>query len=565
MGLHSEDLFLVTTLVAVFAFQPIRKSLERMTDGIFYRRTYDPQVLLSHLGSVMASIIDVDELARAIADELAAGMKLTSAVVAFKHGDRFEALGSAGPVRGCDELESLMSRDLHEVVFADDPSTDAVIAEMLSERQMRVLVPLKSEAILIGFILLGAKQSGEMFSSQDATFLDIIQAEAAVSVKKAILLDERNQRVRELSALNTLAWTLGRDTHFDAVLSRALNKVMQVTAAESGSIMLVDPDGTAALDRGLAWSARGRGREHAHPHGRGHRRLGRAAPQAAHSGRRARTTASAPNSGGRGCRSALCVPLVAKGKVIGVLNVSKAESVEAFSRANLKIVASFAGQLAVAIENARLYVDLENTFLGTIGALASAVDAKDPYTYGHSNEVTDHTLAIAAELRILGSDLETLRIAALLHDIGKIGIDSSILNKPGKLTDAEFEVIRSHPDIAANILGSLDFLKAVVPLVHHHHEQFDGTGYPFGLVGEAIPRGARIISVADAFNAMTSDRPYRKALSLEAATQELIDNSGTQFDPEIVTAFLAVLVRSKVIAPEAAESPSPPALRIVSA
>jgi putative nucleotidyltransferase with HDIG domain len=219
----------------------------------------------------------------------------------------------------------------------------------------------------------------------------------------------------------------------------------------------------------------------------------------------------------------------------------------------------------VAIENARLYVDLENTFLGTIGALASAVDAKDPYTYGHSTEVTDHTLAIAAELRIVGSDLETLRIAALLHDIGKIGIDSSILNKPGKLTEAEFDVIRSHPDIAANILGSLDFLKAVVPLVHHHHEHFDGTGYPFGLVGEAIPRGARIISVADAFNAMTSDRPYRKALSLEAATQELIDNSGTQFDPQVVTAFLTVLVRSKVIAPEATESSGPPALRIVSA
>ncbi len=564
MGLHSEDLFLVTTLVAVFAFQPIRKSLERMTDGIFYRRTYDPQVLLSHLGSVMASIIDVDELARAIADELAAGMKLTSAVVAFKHGDRFEALGSAGPVRSCDELESLMSRDLQEVVFADDPSTDPVISQILYERQMRVLVPLKSEAILIGFILLGAKQSGEMFSSQDATFLDIIQAEAAVSVKKAILLDERNQRVRELSALNTLAWTLGRDTHFDAVLSRALNKVMQVTAAESGSIMLVDPDGTALsieASRGLREDVAANT----------HIRMGEGIAGWVAQHRKPLILVDAEDYGfgaelrRQGLRSALCVPLVAKGKVIGVLNVSKAESVEAFSRANLKIVASFAGQLAVAIENARLYVDLENTFLGTIGALASAVDAKDPYTYGHSTEVTDHTLAIAAELRILGSDLETLRIAALLHDIGKIGIDSSILNKPGKLTEAEFEVIRSHPDIAANILGSLDFLKAVVPLVHHHHEHFDGTGYPFGLVGEAIPRGARIISVADAFNAMTSDRPYRKALSLEAATQELIDNSGTQFDPQVVTAFLAVLVRSKVIAPEAAESPSPPALRIVSA
>jgi putative nucleotidyltransferase with HDIG domain len=258
------------------------------------------------------------------------------------------------------------------------------------------------------------------------------------------------------------------------------------------------------------------------------------------------------------------VPLVAKGKVIGVLNVSKAESVEAFSRENLKIVASFAGQLAVAIENARLYVDLENTFLGTIGALAAAVDAKDPYTYGHSNEVTEHTLAIAEELHVSEAETETLRIAALLHDIGKIGIDSSILNKPGKLTAEEFEAIRSHPDIAANILGSLEFLRDVVPLVHHHHEYWDGSGYPTGLSGESIPRGARIISVADAYNAMTSDRPYRAALSREEAVLELHSNAGSQFDPEIVTAFVRVLVSTGAIAQEIAEPPAPPNLRIVS-
>jgi putative nucleotidyltransferase with HDIG domain len=267
----------------------------------------------------------------------------------------------------------------------------------------------------------------------------------------------------------------------------------------------------------------------------------------------------------QGLRSALCVPLVIKGKVIGVLNVSKAESVEAFSRENLKIVASFAGQLAVAIENARLYVDLENTFLGTIGALAAAVDAKDPYTYGHSNEVTEHTLAIAAELGVSDPETETLRIAALLHDIGKIGIDSAILNKPGKLTDEEFEVIRSHPDIAANILGSLDFLSAVVPLVHHHHEHWDGSGYPTGLSGESIPKGARIISVADAYNAMTSDRPYRTALSREDAVRELLEYSGTQFDPQVVKALVTLLVGSGVIAPEFADPFLPPKLRIVSA
>jgi putative nucleotidyltransferase with HDIG domain len=490
-------------------------------------------------------------------------MKLTNAVVAFKHGERFEALGSEGPVDGYDELESLLSREFDSVVFADDPSTDSWTAEMLSERQTRVLIPLKSEGVLIGFILLGAKQSGEVFSSQDAMFLEILRAEAAVSVKKAILLDERNQRVRELSALNTLAWALGRDTHFDALLNRALDKVMQVTSGESGSIMLLDPEGT----RLSIEAARGLPEEVVSST---HIRMGEGIAGWVAQHRKPLILVDAQESGfgaeleRQGLRAALCVPLVIKGKVIGVLNVSKAESSEAFSRENLKIVASFAGQLAVAIENARLYVDLEKTFLGTIGALAAAVDAKDPYTYGHSNEVTEHTLAIAKELEVSETETETLRIAALLHDIGKIGIDSGILNKPGKLTAEEFEVIRSHPDIAANILGSLEFLSDVVPLVHHHHEFWDGSGYPTGLAGESIPRGARIISVADAYNAMTSDRPYRAALSREAAVRELHDNSGTQFDPVIVSAFVTVLVRSGVITPDAAEPPAPPVLRIVS-
>jgi putative nucleotidyltransferase with HDIG domain len=242
----------------------------------------------------------------------------------------------------------------------------------------------------------------------------------------------------------------------------------------------------------------------------------------------------------QGIRSALSVPLVSKGEIIGVLNVSKSKSAEAFTKQNLKVVASFAGQLAVAIENARLYVDLENTFLGTIGALAAAVDAKDPYTYGHSSEVTEHTIAIARKMGLSEDETEKLRIGALLHDIGKIGIDGAILNKSGRLTEEEFEIIKRHPDIAANILGSLEFLAEVVPLVRHHHEHYGGGGYPMGLSGQEIPLGARIIAVADAFNAMTSDRPYRASLAREVAIQELIKHSGTQFDPEVVRAFLRV-------------------------
>ena len=151
--------------------------------------------------------------------------------------------------------------------------------------------------------------------------------------------------------------------------------------------------------------------------------------------------------------------------------------------------------------------------MGTIGALAAAVDAKDPYTYGHSSEVTEHTIAIAHRMGLGADEIEKLRIGALLHDIGKIGIDGAILNKPGRLTDEEFEIIKGHPEIAANILSSLEFLTEVVPLVRHHHEHYAGGGYPLGIAGEEIPLGARIIAVADAFNAMTSDRPYRASLA----------------------------------------------------
>jgi len=246
----------------------------------------------------------------------------------------------------------------------------------------------------------------------------------------------------------------------------------------------------------------------------------------------------------QGVKSALSVPLIAKDRMIGVLNIDRSTSAAQFSQPNLSVVASFAGQLAMAIDNARVYSDLEGHFLGTITALAAAVDAKDPYTFGHSSGVTDHAIAIAQGLGLTEREIETLRKASILHDIGKIGIDGSILNKPGPLDAEEREIMQQHPSIGANILGSLDFLEDVVPIVFYHHEHFDGRGYPAGMAGEDIPLGARIISVADAYNAMTSDRPYRSALGLAQATRELKAHAGTQFDPKVVDVFLPILARS---------------------
>jgi putative nucleotidyltransferase with HDIG domain len=176
-----------------------------------------------------------------------------------------------------------------------------------------------------------------------------------------------------------------------------------------------------------------------------------------------------------------------------------------------------------------------------VRGFALAVEAKDQYTHGHSENVMKYTVVLARQMGLSPQDVEQVKYAGLLHDIGKIGVSESILNKPGRLTDEEFEEIRKHPELGARIISDVPFLKSLVPLVRHHHEFYNGGGYPDGIDGENIPFGARVLSVADAFEAMTSDRPYRKSLPRTVATDILRKESGTQFDPLVVDAFLAML------------------------
>jgi putative nucleotidyltransferase with HDIG domain len=372
-----DVLFVVLTLIAVFAFQPLARRIDNVADRYLYRHTYDPQALLAKVASGMTSSLELRELASMLAYELCNEMRLTSAAVVFEEGDRAEAVSAGGDF---DETEVELLLDLATeadgVLYADDPGVPSEWATALNDCGVRVLAPLKIEDTLVGVLALGSKRSGDMYSSADEAFLDILAPEAALAVK-----------------------------------------------------------------------------------------------------------------------------------------------------------------------NAHLYADLEHTFLGTIAALARAADAKDPRAYGQVSEVTEYCLAIAGELGRDVIDRETLRTAALLHDIGEIGVDAAILNKPERLSDAELLAIRAHPDTAADILEPLGFLRDVVPLVRHHHEHWDGSGYPAGLKGEEIPLGARIIAVADAYNAMTSSRPYRMVMGLEQAASMLRADAGRRFDPAVVDALLGVLSR----------------------
>jgi putative nucleotidyltransferase with HDIG domain len=183
---------------------------------------------------------------------------------------------------------------------------------------------------------------------------------------------------------------------------------------------------------------------------------------------------------------------------------------------------------------------LERTHVEMVIAFSEALDAKDQYTAGHSRRVMEYSVGIAKRMNMTENNIEMLRKSALLHDIGKIGIPDVVLQKKSKLTDEEYAVIKSHPEIGATILKSIKSFTGIMPSVLHHHERFDGRGYPHGISGERIPLHARVIAVADSFDAMTSNRPYRKAFPLKTALSELEKNSGIQFDPGIAEAFIRI-------------------------
>jgi putative nucleotidyltransferase with HDIG domain len=184
---------------------------------------------------------------------------------------------------------------------------------------------------------------------------------------------------------------------------------------------------------------------------------------------------------------------------------------------------------------------LREQFISLLTTLSETIDARDPHTRRHSIKVCQHALAIGAQLGLSHQNLERLEIAALLHDIGKMGVEAFILQKPAVLDEVEMMAIRHHPLLGVRILEPVRQLADVIPFIRHHHERYDGGGYPDGLRGEKIPLEARILAVADSYDAMTSHRPYRKALSSREAIGELREEAGTQFDPRVVEAFCAVL------------------------
>lgn len=239
----------------------------------------------------------------------------------------------------------------------------------------------------------------------------------------------------------------------------------------------------------------------------------------------------------RQIKQLLIIPIIVEDKVKGVINLENTS----LNPDTIDLLMSFSEGAAVAINNARLYQKIQDSYFEIAKALSQAIEAKDPYTHGHSARVVEYTVLIAQKLDLQEEEKELLKYAAMLHDIGKIGVRGIVLNNPKGLTGEEYDEIKKHPLVGESIIKPIELLQPIRPLIKHHHEWYNGKGYPDGLSGENIPLGARILAVADAYDAMKSDRPYRKALTEETAIQELKRGNGTQFEPKIVEVFLEIL------------------------
>ncbi|MFP4465718.1 MAG: HD-GYP domain-containing protein [Candidatus Goldiibacteriota bacterium] len=238
------------------------------------------------------------------------------------------------------------------------------------------------------------------------------------------------------------------------------------------------------------------------------------------------------------------VPLVTHEKRIGLLELISGTPEGDITSRDLSLLTILAKQAALAIENVKLYENVKKDQANIIKALSTTVDAKDHFTSGHSQKVQEYAVHIAEELELPERDIESIKYAALLHDIGKIALPDDIIKKPSRLTEKEFEIVRKHPVIGAKIIKEIETLAPMVPIILHHHERFDGKGYPDRLKGEEIPLGARIVHLVDAYDTMVSARAYRDMLPSELAISELRKNAGTQFDPAIVDAFISYLRKS---------------------
>jgi HD-GYP domain-containing protein (c-di-GMP phosphodiesterase class II) len=389
--------------------------------------------------------------------------------------------------------------------------------------------------------------SNRTFTDSDERLLSLFAAQAAGAIRSARLREETEQRLQNLQALREVDRVITSSFDLRPILNAVVSHTLSQLGVDAADILLLNqPLQTLEYAAGFGFRTRAIERSSARL-GQGHAGTAAFSHQTVH-------IPNLPESGPDFRRASLLesenfieyfgVPLITKGEVKGVLEVFNRSPLHP-KREWLELLETMAGQAAIAIDNSQLFEKIQHSNLelalayeATIEGWSRAMDLRDEDTEGHTQRVTDKTMLLARTFGLLDEEILHLRRGALLHDIGKIGVPDNILLKQGPLTEQEWEIMHKHPQFAYQMLHPIQHLRPSIDIPYLHHEKWDGTGYPLGLKGEQIPLAARIFAIVDVYDALISDRPYRKAWTEEDALNYIREQSGKHFDPEVVDKFL---------------------------
>ncbi len=495
---------------------------------------------LSHIGKAITSTLDLDKLLNLILYTTITILEGDSGSIMLidKEKDELSIRAGYGMTREAikgkrikigKEIAGYVAKE-NKPLLLNRGMDDSHFVKTLRKEGLKsaMSIPLVLKNELIGVFNIN-RTRGKNFTDDDLYTFSSLAFQATIVIEEAQLYQALEHKAGELTAFSKIGKTILSTLGIERVLSLLVESVTEVMNTKQCALRLVDKkEGKLALHASMGLKTKELNVEE------------KFAISSAEQKKPIVSTNMKKEEPQIEIDSLLTVPLIVRERVIGTISVLSAKPYE-YSQEEIDLLSTFADQASIAIENAGLFEAVRKGLLEATTNLSQAIDLKDAYIGGHSEEKARYSYEIAKELGMSEVAAENVKMATLLHDVGKIGIPEEILLKPGGLTNEEFEIIKKHPLISTDILKSIAFPKEVICAIRHHHERLDGKGYPDGLTKDEIVQEALVIEIVDAYGAMTKDRPYRKALSKEEAVKELKDGAGTQFDPEVVDAFIKVL------------------------
>jgi len=562
-NVYSEaEIFFLSLVVAVITAiiaEPVRIRAQTAIDRLFFREKYDSTRMLQTLSSNVATVLDLYKITNMILDQVCSTLHIPTAAFFLRDEvtNRFQLTSQIGH-EGAQHIEF---RQGHPVVLwlsSHDQPLSSHDLEVLpqfqslwrSERRdlddlnAELFIPIKVLDVLVGIFLVGVKRSEQAYTVEDILTLTTVANQTAVAIENARLYTSEQTRLQEMDTLYAMARQLVTTDNLDEVVSTVAEHAVTsvqitwakiITREESGDYItrvihpediiqtedLIGKKERLVAEHFFNWILQENQCVVLHSN-----------DPDLHAEEKAVLFLDESQE--------ICLaPLKGVEEYVGllILGDNQENSQEIFTSTKLRLIEVIADYATSAIQRALLHERLEETFLETIVALANAVDARDSYTGDHSQRMADLSTKIGQVMELPKDQIEALHWASILHDIGKIGVPDEILNKKGSLTKEEWVIMKEHPVTGAQIVAPVKYLEPVSPIIRAHHEKFDGSGYPYGLVGDKIPLGARILAVVDAYIAICDERIYSKSHTHEEAIAELRRSSGSHFDPEIVDIF----------------------------